>query len=118
MLSGTLSTLLTNNKRMYFSPKDYPEFKKQNKKYIHEALKYCIIKEKISRRFWTAVASFVSLHLIWALYIEPIYFNESNTRNTIFFNIVVGLLFYLYLIYEINISVRKAVQKHIKTFDG
>lgn len=102
---------------MYFSSEKYPEFKNKDKEYVHGALKYCIMKEKISRRFGTVFFIFFALQMAWAFYIEPTYFSKNDFTHTIIFSIVLWSFFYIYLVYEINVTVHNAVQKHIKTFE-
>lgn len=78
---------------MYFSPKNHPEFKNKDKEYVHKALNYCIIKEKINRRFGAAFFIFLALQMAWAFYIEPTYLNKNNITHTIISSIVLWPFF-------------------------
>ena len=102
---------------MYFSAKSYPEFKNEDRKYIYQALKHCVNNEGIGYRFWIAISMLLFLVIGWVAYIEPTYLNDYKSDNAIFVGLTAGLIFWLYMLYEVNTSTRRAVKKHIASFE-
>lgn len=103
---------------MYLSAKKYPEFLGQDKRYILAALKYCISKSGHGYVFWLVVIVLVATFTAWNYWLEPLVFGESAGPYGLIGSVVFGVLFWLYLIIDINTMTRQAVKRYIKDFEN
>jgi len=103
---------------MYLGANQYPEFSGKDKKYIKACLKFCCSKANMGSRSWFVVAILIVLSALWGLWIEDLVLGIYAEAYGFLFPISIGIFFGLYLLYEININMHKAVKKYIKEFDN
>lgn len=103
---------------MYLSAKKYPEFLGKDRKYIQTALKYCISKSGHGYIFWLVVIVLAAAFTAWSYWLEPLVFGESAGSHGLISSVVVGVLFWLYLLIDINTMTRQAVKRYIRDFEN
>jgi hypothetical protein len=103
---------------MYLSAKKYPEFLGKDNRYILAALKYCISKSGHGYVFWLVVIALVAAFTTWSCWLEPLAFDESAGFHGLIGSVVFGVLFWLYLLIDINTTTRQAVKRYIRDFEN
>lgn len=102
---------------MYLSAKKYPEFLGKDRKYILTALKYCISKSGHGYIFWVVLFVLLVVYFIWSYWLEPLVFGNTTGFHSMIGSVVFGLLFWFYLVIDINTLTRRAVIRYINDFE-
>jgi uncharacterized membrane protein YhaH (DUF805 family) len=102
---------------MYLSANQYPEFIGKDKKYIRECLDFCVRKSGKRYVFWVVALLLFTAALIWFLWLEQIAIGSKSPYSLLINGVVVGLLFWFYLIYDINTATHKAVKLYLSEFN-
>ena len=103
---------------MYFSANKYPELSKMNSKLKGQCLKYCLKKTKIAHQFSAVVIAIIFLSIIWGLWLEEKVLGNNVEPYGFIFPFLIGVVFWLYLLAMINLSLHKAVKKYINEFEN
>jgi FtsH-binding integral membrane protein len=102
---------------MYLSAKKYPEFLGKDRKYMLAALKYCISKSGHGFIFWVVLLVLVAVFITWSYWLEPLVFGKTAGLHNMIGSVVFGVLFWLYLLIDINTITRQAVIRYIRDFE-
>jgi cadmium resistance protein CadD (predicted permease) len=103
---------------IFLSAKKYPEFNGKDKKFVFQCLKYVTRKEKLAAQFLGIVAALIVLSLLWNQFAASFIPDNCKKLAHVLFPISIGILFYLYLLYDINTRMHDAVKKHINDFEN
>jgi hypothetical protein len=103
---------------MYLSAKKYPEFLGKDRKYMQAALRYCISKSGHGYVFWLVVIVLAAAFITWSYSLEPLIFGDSPGYHDLIGSVAFGVLFWLYLLIDINTMTRQAVKRYIRDFEN
>lgn len=101
---------------MYLGANKYPEFSGKDKTYIRKCLNFCYKEAKMGRRFWFVVSLLLLLTIAWIFWIRNIVPSPYTENSDFLFPVLIGLLFWLYLLFEINTTMHDAVKKYMRKF--
>ena len=103
---------------MYFGASQYPETKGMSFKEIRSCISFCTKKEGIrtNARFVVVLAVIFSLVYVLSKYFVPLMVSVAGEYAKEVPAILVGLFFGGFLLYEVNVTVRRADKKHIEEF--
>ncbi len=103
---------------MYLGSNQYPEFLDKDKKYKMDCIKFCYNKANMGRRFWFIAILLIVFSILWGCWIEDLALGIYADSYGFLFPIVMGVLFWFYLLYEINVTIRQSVKKYIVEFEN
>lgn len=103
---------------MYLGANKYPEFKGRDKKFVRECIAYAWRKEKIGRRFWSVLGVLVLAAAVWGWWVDAAIPAAWKNLVDIVFPLSCGFIFLVYLLYETNTRMHKAVKKYIGEFEN
>ncbi len=90
----------------------------KDKKYILAALKYCTSKSGHNYIFKLVLVVLATVFIAWSYWLEPMVFGKDPGYYGLIGSVVFGLLFYIYLLIDINTLTRQAVNRYIRDFEN
>ncbi len=103
---------------MYFSAKGYPEFSGKDKKYVQQCLTYCLGQCNFNRKIVTVILVLLTASICFGFGLDKYLFGISFSDHKLKLLTMVGVLFWLYFLYEINTTLYVTVKEHIDKFDS